>query len=160
MLGSFFDYPTQPDSNQPQDLVFLPHWDEARWNKLLTYTSRRSFRAGDIVINIGDTDRAFYIIVEGQLEVLLPTKGGKKMRRTQVRDAGSVVGEQAFIDGRPRSATIRAVTAGEMLSLSTADFEVFAAHEPELARDILFDLARLLSIKLRQANQFISEWVK
>ncbi|MCL4869659.1 MAG: cyclic nucleotide-binding domain-containing protein [Anaerolineae bacterium] len=159
-MRSFFDYPTQSSGDNGEDLLFLPHWDESRWSKLLSYTASLRFRQGDTLINIGDTDSAIYIISEGQVEVLVPYKGGTQLRRTQVRESGSVIGEQAFIDNKPRSATVRAITDGAMVRLNRNAFEVFAAREPDLAREVLFDLARLLSIKLRQANQFISNWVK
>lgn len=157
---SFFDYPTQSDNDNAEDLIFLPHWDESRWGKLLSYTANLRFRQGDIIIKLGDMDSAIYILTEGQVEILVPHKGSTQLRRTQVREMGSVIGEQAFIDGKPRSATVRAVGDGSMVRLNRNAFEVFAAREPELAREVLFDLARLLSIKLRQANQFISNWVK
>lgn len=157
---SFFNYPTDASSNNAEDLIFLPHWDENQWNKLLSYTANLRFREGDQIIKLGDTDSAIYIITEGAVEILVPYKGGTQMRRTQVRQVGSVIGEQAFIDGKPRSATVRATSDGGTVRLNRNAFEVFAAREPDLARDVLFDLARLLSIKLRQANQFISNWVK
>jgi NTE family protein len=160
MSSLFFDYPTEPEDAQAQDLVLLPHWDNEKWQKLLRYTQIRRFVAGEYVIQIGDTSRTFYILLEGQLEVLLPQSGSTMLRVTQMRTAGSVIGEQAFLDGQPRSATLRALTSGEALSVSLDAFQVFAAHEPELARDVLFDLARTLSVKLRQANAFISKWVK
>ncbi|HLF91238.1 MAG TPA: cyclic nucleotide-binding domain-containing protein [Anaerolineales bacterium] len=160
MLNSFFDYPDQEDGQPSAELVFLPHWDDGKWEKLLRYTEIRRFRTGDIVIRQGDTDRAFYIIVEGRLEVLIPRGNSGQMRRTQLRESGAVVGEQAFLDGKPRSATLRAVSDGEALSISLQNFEVFAAHEPELAREVLLDLARTLSVKLRQANAFITNWIK
>ena len=160
MLGSFFDYPDQGDSVQSQELVFLPHWDDTRWATLIKYTEMRRFQAGDAVIRQGDTDRAFYIVIDGKLEVLIPRGTSGKLGRTQVREAGAVIGEQAFLDGKPRSATLRAITDGEMLSVSLDAFQVLAAHEPDLARDMLLDLARTLSVKLRQANTFISNWIK
>ena len=157
---SFFDYPTQSGNDSSEDLIFLPHWDEARWSKLLSYTANLRFRLGDSLIKLGDTDSAIYIITEGQVEILVPYKGEQQLRRTQIRESGSVIGEQAFIDGKPRSATARAISDGSMVRLNRNAFEVFAAREPDLARDVLFDLARLLSVKLRQANQFISNWIK
>lgn len=160
MLGSFFDYPDQSDGDQSQELVFLPQWDDATWATLLKYTELRRFQAGDSVIRQGDTDRVFYIIIDGKLEVLIPRGASGKLRRTQIREAGAVIGEQAFLDGKPRSATLRAITDGEMLSVSLEAFQILAAHEPEIARDMLLDLARTLSVKLRQANTFISNWIK
>lgn len=157
---SFFNYPSHSAGSQAEDLLFLPFWDETQWGKLLGYTANLRFRLGDTLIKLGDTDSAIYIITEGQVEILVPYQGGQQVRRTQLRESGSVIGEQAFIDGKPRSATVRAISDGSMVRLNRNAFEVFAAREPELARDVLFDLARLLSIKLRQANQFISNWVK
>ena len=40
MLGSFFNYPDQGESEQSQELVFLPHWDDAKWATLLKYTEQ------------------------------------------------------------------------------------------------------------------------
>ena len=160
MFRSFFNYPGQNDGKVSRDFILLPQWSEEKWTTLLKYVETRRFKIGDQVITIGDTDRSFYIIIEGKLEVLIPRGRSGQLRATQTRDAGAVIGEQAFIDGKPRSATIRALTDGEMLRVSIEAFEVLAAHHPELAHDILFDLARILSNKLRQANSFISNWIK
>ena len=160
MFRSFFNYPDQNDNPETQNLILLPNWSEDKWNTLLKYAERRRFKAGDRVVTIGDTDRSFYIIVEGTLDVLIPRGRDGSLHSTQTREAGAVIGEQAFIDGNPRSATIAARSDGEMLRVSIESFEILAAHHPDLARDILFDLARVLSIKLRQANNFISKWVK
>jgi CRP-like cAMP-binding protein len=112
------------------------------------------------LIHQGESDRSFYIITEGTVEVVIAKGQNQKAQRTLQREAGSIIGEQGFLDGKPRSATIRAVTAGSLLRLSETSFEILAAREPDMARDILFDLARLLSIKLRQANQFIARIIK
>jgi CRP/FNR family transcriptional regulator, cyclic AMP receptor protein len=53
-----------------------------------------------------------------------------------------VLGEVAFLDGGPRSATLFAITDGELLRLRLESFEVLSARDPELGRAILFDLAR------------------
>jgi CRP/FNR family cyclic AMP-dependent transcriptional regulator len=160
MLSSFFDYPDEGTNQQQQELVFLPQWNDAKWQRLLTYTEMRRFQTGDVVIRQGETDRSFYIIIEGRLEVLIPRGTSGKLRQTQVRETGAVIGEQAFLDGKPRSATLRALSDGQMLSVGLDAFEIFAAHEPELARDMLLELARILSVKLRQANSFITTWIK
>lgn len=159
-LQAFFDYPTEVSPEQPDELVFLPQWTEEQWQKLFTYTGKVRLNPGDDLIRMGDTDRSFYIVTVGRFEILIPRKGSRQFQRTQIREAGTVVGEQAFIDGKTRSATVRALTEAEVLRINPTAFEVLSAREPDLARDILLDLARLLSIKLRQANAFISNWVR
>jgi CRP-like cAMP-binding protein len=160
MLGSFFNYPSGDEVDESQEMVFLGEWDGEKWNKLLQHTQVRRFKAGENVIHKGDVDRAFYIVIEGSLDVLIPKGNTGRMQSVATVTAGTVTGEQAFLDSRPRSATLRAITDGEMLSLSLEAFEVFAAYYPELARDILLDLARILSVKLRNANKFITSRVK
>ena len=155
---SFFDYPNLDSSERQEEMVFLPDRSEGDWAKLLTFTETRRFRSGEVVIRLGETDRALYLLTEGSLDVLIPYRGDQSLRRFATVDAGSVIGEQAFLDGKPRSATVQATTHCELLRLSFDAFEVLAAREPELARAILFDLGRILSIRLRRTSAFISAW--
>lgn len=155
-INSFFDYPTDDEQLQGQDeLIFLSGWPESRWKKLLAYTTTLRFKPDDILIRAGDKNKSFFIITEGELEVILPTRRNQKSDRNIIREAGSVIGEQAFIDGKPRSATVQAITKGSALQLSDRAFDEISAREPDLARDILVDIARLLSLKLRHANDYI-----
>ncbi len=159
-MKTFFDYPDQAQSKPSEDLVLLPRWPEAKWALLAKHAEMIGFKTGEDVISFGETNRSFFIIIEGVLEILIPHGRNGTLKRTQTTEAGAVIGEQAFIDSKPRSATIRGVTDGTLLRLSLESFDVLAAHHPDLARDIIFDLARILSIKLRHANLFISNWIK
>jgi CRP/FNR family cyclic AMP-dependent transcriptional regulator len=111
------------------------------------------------VIRDGEVDRALYVVVAGELEVLLPVRG-RQVHRLATIETGSVFGEQAFLDGLPRSATIRATSDGELLRLSLESFEVLAAREPELARSILFELGRIVSIRLRDNAAMIAQLLR
>jgi len=156
MTDSFFDYPDAEETKASQEFIFLPHWDEPLWQKLLSYAEVRSFQTGAMVISPGEGGRNFYIILDGRLEVLIP-RGDGTWRSTQVREVGTVIGEQSFFDGRPRSAALRALSDGQLLSISQDAFQSFAAREPELARDLLTELGRMLSLKLRQANSLLGK---
>ena len=151
-FSSFFDYSGTSAPDRSDDLTFLGNLSDDGWDKLLGYAQMVRFNAGDIVIREGDTDRALYIVGDGVLELLVPQGGGRGLRRLGTFEAGSVIGEMAFSDARPRSAAIRAVTEAELFRLSLEDFEVLAAREPVLGRTILFDLGRILSARLRQTN--------
>jgi CRP/FNR family cyclic AMP-dependent transcriptional regulator len=159
MTSSFFNYPESNDGRETHDLVFLAQWDEPRWQKLLDYCEVRSFQSGDIVIAYDEPGRSFYIILEGRVQVMLP-RGDGTWQNTHVNEAGTVIGEQSFLDGKPRSAALRALNDGRLLSISQDSFQSFAAREPDLARDVLADLARTLSLKLRRANRLIAAWLK
>jgi CRP/FNR family cyclic AMP-dependent transcriptional regulator len=68
-----------------------------------------------------------------------------------------VVGEQSFLDHQPRSTSIRALTEGEVFRLSREKFLVFSAREPALARDLLLDLGRIVSLRLRDTTRFLAQ---
>lgn len=157
-----FDYGTASAETTTQSaLQFLPLWNDAKWRKLFSYAQRQPFTSGDDIIHIGDTDQTLYLILEGQLEILIPAgRWRKTLKRTQLRDAGSLIGEQAFLENAPRTATVRAVTDGLLLSITPTSFETFSIREPQLANEFALDLARVVSVKLRQANQLLSRVMK
>jgi CRP/FNR family cyclic AMP-dependent transcriptional regulator len=70
----------------------------------------------------------------------------------------NTVGESAFLDGRPRAVTVRALTDGEVLRLSFDAFEALAARDPGLGREILLDVGRILSARLRAAGDKNLGW--
>jgi CRP-like cAMP-binding protein len=149
----YFAYPGTASASE--ELVFLADRSPEDWERLLAYAELLRYNAGDLIIRAGDNDRALFIIVAGKLEVLLPTERGE-FRRYSLIEPKSVTGEVAFVDGRPRTATVRAVTDGDLLRLSFESYEVLAARYPELGRAILLDLGRILAAKLRQASEVIA----
>ncbi len=156
LQGPFSNYFAYPGTDAAgDDLVFLRDRSEDDWARLLDHSELLRFRAGDVIIRAGEEDRALYIVVEGALEILLLDRRGQEQRYGTI-EPKSVTGEMAFLDGRPRAATIRASTDGDMLRLSFEAYEALAARHPELGRAILLDLGRILASRLRQANEVIS----
>jgi CRP/FNR family transcriptional regulator, cyclic AMP receptor protein len=153
--SGFFDYPEDKQISSQQVLIFLPELDEGNWSLILSFTQQRAFTAKEDVLHIGDTGRALYIVARGNLEVVIPQKRGRELRIAKLGE-GSVFGEQAFLDGQARSATVRAITDGRMNVLSLDSFEILAAHHPDLARIMLMDLGRILALRLRQAMTMVA----
>jgi len=147
-FASYFDY---AGGTGRQELVFLRDRSEEDWERLLRFGERRRLRAEETLISEGEIDRSLYLVATGELEVSLSTG-----LRLAVISAGSVVGELAFLDGQPRSATISALTDGEVVRLSYEAFETLAAHHPELGRAILLDLARIVAVRLRDTNEALA----
>ena len=154
----YFDYPGAETTAEADELVLLPRLPPEGWQKLLAWTGVQRFRAGETLVRAGDTHPALFIVTSGSLEVLAEGERGEP-RRIAVIEAGSVFGEQAFFDGLPRSASVRALTDGEVRSLTREAFEVLAAREPELARALLFDLGRILSLRLRRTSALVARFV-
>ena len=149
-MSSYFDYPT--DGPAESDLTFLADRGEDDWAVVLAHSETRRFSSGDVVIRAGDQDRALYLLTEGSLAVA----SGAAFRTI---DAPSVVGEVAFLDGGRRSLTLVATTGGELRRMSLEAFETLAGRHPELARAMLFDLGRIVSLRLRFLTELIEDGV-
>lgn len=152
-FAAFFSYPTE-GVEERDPLIFLGDRPEDDWSRLLHYTEVLRFSAGETMIKAGEVDRALYIVADGRLEILLPGVDGDI--RFGTIGPGSVTGEIAFLDAGPRSATIRALSPGELLRLSYEAYEILAARYPELGRAILLDLGRILATRLRETNEALA----
>jgi CRP-like cAMP-binding protein len=134
------------------DRLLLAEWSDADWSKLLDRTQLRPFRTSEVVIQRGAVDRAMYFVVAGTLEVGVTQVDGVSIAPLAKITPGSVVGEQSFFDGQPRSTNVYAISDGEMLRLEYEGFVKFSHEEVALARDLLFVLARVLSARLRNTT--------
>jgi CRP-like cAMP-binding protein len=146
-----FDAPEAREESA--DLLLLPEATASDWAKIFAHAEPLRVGAGLAVLQAGEEDRGLYLLTEGTLGVRLPR--GESAFKTI--EAPAVVGELAFFDGLPRSATLVAETDVEAVRLDPAGFELLAAAEPDLARALLLDLARILALRLRMASDVIAE---
>jgi CRP-like cAMP-binding protein len=135
------------------DLLFMPEATASDWATVFSHAEVRRVGAGLAVVQAGEQDRALYLLTEGTVGVRLPRDEGA----FKTIDAPSVLGELAFFDGRPRSATLDAVTDVEVVRLDADAFSRLSAETPDLAHAMLLDLARILALRLRMASQVIAE---
>jgi CRP/FNR family transcriptional regulator, cyclic AMP receptor protein len=140
-------------SEESGELMFMPDATASDWAKVFAHAETLGVPAGLAVLQAGETDRALYLITEGTLAVRLP----RAESAFKAIEAPAVVGELAFFDGGPRSATLEALTDVEGARLDTGGFERLAAAEPELARTMLMDLGRVLAGRLRRASDLIAD---
>lgn len=134
------------------DLLVLPQWSEADWRELLKCTQARPVSAHEIIIARGSQERALYFTAAGEFEVGGAYVGGISLTWLARIPPGSVFGEQSFFDGLPRSANVWAHADGELLVLPFEAYEKFSSEHPSLARDLVFALARILSLRLRSTT--------
>jgi CRP-like cAMP-binding protein len=145
----FFDYPSEQSSETTEHGLpgFLAGRGEDDWIALLDHSETRLFRPGEIVLQKGERDRALYLLVDGWVRA-----------PSGVIHPITTLGEAAFLDGTPRAVSIEAMSEGEMLRLSYDGFEALAARHPALGRDILLDLGRILSARLRASGEQTPGW--
>ena len=104
----------------------------------------RTVEAGAVICREGERGTEFFVIRDGRVRV---TVGGKKRREMS---AGDSFGELALLDRGPRSATVTAITAVELLVIGELDFTALLDEVPSLSHHLLAQLATRLREVERQ----------
>ncbi len=99
----------------------------------------------------GDPGDGCYRVDEGLLKVSMVSPTGAE-RILAVLGPGSIVGDIAMIDGRPRSASVTALRDCKLSFVSRTAFEAIAAQHPEIYKHLL----RLLAQRLRDTDQVVA----
>src|SRR5690349_6944555 len=128
------------------------NWNDEDWRDLFRFTSVRQIKAGDTLIRRGDPDRTLYFILGGELEVVVQSSDGMSMGPLTRIGAGSVIGEQSFFDGNPRSASVWAMGQCEVAAMSPEQYAAFEIASPARAHQLIFALARVLAVRLRRTT--------
>jgi CRP-like cAMP-binding protein len=103
--------------------------------------------AGDHVLKKGGVARNIFVVLDGTLEVR------DHERVVGVLSRGEVFGEIAFLLERPRGLDVFAATdRARVLSLSEKTLRKMIADDPVVAAKLLFNVSRMLCLRLIKAN--------
>jgi CRP-like cAMP-binding protein len=108
-------------------------------------------RPGTVVFPEGGRSPYLCFVATGMLEVLKEQREHDRRRLAVIRP-GKAVGEMAFIDKQPHSASVVANTDTTLLLLTARGFEHLSEDSPRLALKLLWRLGELLSHRLRQTS--------
>ena len=108
-------------------------------------------RRGDRLVTAGDEAASIILIVRGLASAWIPLPAGRD-RRLATFTAGAMVGEMAFAEESPRSATVVAESDVECLVLQRSDFDRLRASDAEIHAVVWRNIACAIAGKLRKAN--------
>ena len=81
------------------------------------------FNAGETIIRQGDAGDCYYVVAQGQCEILQHDDIGLNEREVAQVGVGRGFGEEALVSGNPRNATVRALSPVLLMRLQKSDFE-------------------------------------
>jgi uncharacterized protein YhbP (UPF0306 family) len=118
-----------------RDLVYsvfrdLPERDAAT---LAAQLNTVEVEPGAVIVRQGAPADKFFIIVDGEVEVLREDKGETRTLGTMT--AGQFFGEMAILREAPRTATVRALTPTTLLTMERDDFRSLVAQSLETTQD-------------------------
>ena len=112
--------------------------------KLLCFSAERlAYSAGQVMFNAGDAADAAYIIIEGSVEISVPTPSGPIVVNTLGRN--DILGEIAIFGDVPRTATAKALSKLDTLKISKELFIKVVRENPDAAIELIRILASRLA---------------
>ena len=115
-------------------------------------STKKIFKKGDLLIREGEQGDRAYVLESGSVEILIQRDGA--LIQIGTRGAGSIIGEMAMIDDRPRTATVRALEDCQVMEISRDDF----SHRVDSADPILKMVMRVIMTRYRDMisrSQFV-----
>jgi len=111
----------------------------------------RFYAKGETVMSRGETGTEVFFLLEGEAEVLLPSRNGVDSPAATLKP-GSFLGEMSYLLDEARTATIVAKTDVSALALPPPLFEAILGRDTGLDRSIIENLTR----RIKRGNERIA----
>ncbi len=145
--------------HEPVPLAAFPLLDgltETQLARIEHYFVRRECAAGEVLFQENDPGDRLCLLASGAVEISIIVPGGARARLVTNAE-GSLFGEVALLDGRPRSATAQAVGPATVYEFTRDALSEIEAREPEIAIRLMTNLAKHLSMRLRDTNEMLRQ---
>ena len=114
---------------------------------------RRSYAVGEALFLEGDRAGEVLVLLAGEVKISVGSVEGREVI-LDVLEPGSLIGELSAIDGEPRSATVVALSAVEVLAVAAKPFNDFLDRHPDILRQLLLEVIRRLRVRVRHQLEF------
>ena len=121
-------------------------------NQIASLATLKRCTAQERLVRAGELNSDLYVVLNGRLVVLTPD--GDKLSEV---GPGSVIGEIALIDARPRTADVVCVGLVDLAVIPAPALRQAMNSNREWGFTVLANLSRVMAGRLRQANQKIDE---
>lgn len=109
---------------------------------------------GQHLVRQGEDGDAVFIVLDGRLAVRCEDGPWGSLRVAEL-GAGDVVGDMAWLDPGPRSASVRALETVHVARLDRSTYEVIVREAPALAVAILDGVAAVVAGRLERTNRML-----
>jgi CRP/FNR family cyclic AMP-dependent transcriptional regulator len=116
------------------------------------------FTSGEYIFREGESGNRLYLITEGDVRISRDVPGSGE-EALAVLKPGAVFGEMAVLSRSERSTHAISNGGTVALTISRSDFEMLLDLNRELAYKVLWAVARLLSARLRNANDSLRSFL-
>lgn len=116
----------------------------------------RSYRPGEVVFFEGQPGSGMYLIMEGEVRIVLNYGGEQEIELVRLRE-GDFFGEFSLIDEAPRSATVVAAAETRLGGFFRPNLMELIERKPRQGVRIVLNLSEVLTERLRRTNSELRE---
>ena len=129
--------------------------DEDEIHQVAGICAERRYHEGEIIFVEHTEGDELFGILAGEVSISLELASEDDAMPLVTLRAGDVFGELSVVDESPRSATARALTDCLVLVIRKKAFDALMEADHDLGFKVMRNLARLVSQRVRSANQKI-----
>ena len=130
----------------PKTLTGIPFFadlNDRELEEVAKILKKKTYKPGDVIFTETRDGESLYILRKGEVKACKTAPDGQLFTLTVMKD-GDIFGEMSFLEGRPRSATVVAITDIEIFLMERKDFEGLVEKEPwvvyKLMRNIVYTI--------------------
>jgi len=128
--------------------------DDSQLGKVAEIARTQSYQAGELIFKEGEPGNRLFVIADGEVRISrnIPAAGEEALA---ILKKGACFGEMAVFDRSERSTDAIANGGCTVVTVSRPDLELLLEFDPELGYAVLKAAVRLLSHRLRAANDHL-----
>ena len=146
------------DWKQLRKEQFFADLTESELAVIAQITRQKKFDPDETIFKESEEGQSIYVIVSGEVKATVSRPNGERFTLTMLKD-GDIFGQMSFIDGRPRSATITAISEVDTMVIEKSDFETIINDHPRLIHKIMCKIVLNVHSILREMNSRYMEMI-
>ena len=115
-------------------------------------TLGKEYKDGEVIVREGEAGNCMFVVQEGEVEAVTESDGRELRLRTMGAD--EIFGEMALFERKERSA--KAVAIDDCILLALDEEKIQKLLTKAVAIKLLFNLAKMLSRRLRETNLLLA----
>ena len=122
---------------------FLSDLTDGELALIATVTKNEAFQSGQTIFTTSDPGESLYMIRSGEVKVCMAATDGELFTLTILREK-DIFGAMSFIDAKPRSATVIAISDVDTLVIHRPDAEKIANDNPRILYKLMRNIIRTI----------------
>lgn len=139
------------DVNSLKKTTFFTYLNDEELNDVSNIVLSVDYDEESIVFGEGFEGQTLYLIKSGEVQVTKKDPSGAEQVLALLKE-GDIFGEMSFIDGRPHSATIKAVHKTELFQIEKSEFDKLVEKNPKVAYKIMKTIVVQVDAIVRRMN--------